>query len=246
MQYHDLEDKEIETEYGVVHYKFYYGESDSLVLVHGLAADSRSWSRFIEFLPENYTVCIPDLLGHGTSEAPRINYNVEIQKDILHLIIKRESIKGTFMMGHSYGGWITAAYASTYSDVNGIILEDAGGLRSFFDEVRGTEKREQYKKELLKKALQLNAKEYVIKSILEDEFTESELTPKQLSRIKIPALILWGENDDVIPSKFAEVFNKEITGSVVRIINGGRHTSHYSNAQAVAALVTDFINGRLV
>ncbi len=245
MHYNDLEDRQIDTEYGTVHYKMHEGDSDSLVLVHGLAADSRSWTRLVEYLPEGYSVCLPDLLGHGDSEAPRISYSVEIQKEVLKKLIKKEDMRGTFMMGHSYGGWVAAAYASTYSDLSGIILEDAGGLRSFFDEVRGTTKREEYKKELLKKALELNAKDYVIKSILEDEFTDSELTPEQLARIKVPALILWGENDDVIQPRFADIFHKEIIGSTLRIIKGGRHTSHYSNAKDVADVVVGFINGRL-
>ena len=245
MKREDFEDKYIDTEYGMVHYKMHDGASDSLILIHGLAADGRSWSRLAERLPDSYRICIPDLLGHGDSEAPRISYSVDIQKEILRRIIKKEDMNGAFIMGHSYGGWVAAAYASSYPDVSGIILEDAGGLRSFFDEVRGTTKREEYKKELLKKSLELNAKDYVIRSILEDEFTDSELTPEQLGRIKAPALILWGEDDDVINGRFAEIFHREIKGSTLRIIKGGRHTSHYTNAKEVAEFVVDFINGRL-
>jgi pimeloyl-ACP methyl ester carboxylesterase len=243
--YEQLEDRHIDTEYGSVHYKFHDGASDALVLVHGLAASARSWSRLIAYLPESYRVCAPDLLGHGDSEAPRISYSVDVQKEISRRIIKREDMRGAFMMGHSYGGWVAAAYAGSYPDLSGLILEDAGGLRSFFDEVRGTAKREDYKRELLRKSMELNAKDYVIKSILEDEFTDSELTREQLSRIRSPALILWGENDDVIQPRFADIFHGEITGSTLRIIKGGRHTPHYSNAAEVARLVVDFINGRL-
>ncbi len=246
LKYAEFDDRYAETKYGMIHYKFHEGESESLFLIHGLAASTMSWARFVEHLPESYRICMVDLLGHGESEAPRISYSVGMQCEIVNAIIKKEGMKGIFMMGHSYGGWIAASYAGTNKNLSGVILEDAGGLRNFFDEVRGTEKREAYKKDILRKAMALNAKEYVIQSIFEDEFTSSELTEEELSGIKIPTLILWGELDDVINKRFADIFKEEINGSMLRIISGSKHTPHYTNAKEVAELVVRFINGDAV
>ena len=243
--YEEFEDKYIDTRYGSVHYKMHDGQSEALLLVHGLAATTRSWSRLVQYIPDSYKICVPDLLGHGDSEAPRIDYNVGMQVDIVRNIAKKERLDSPFVMGHSYGGWVAACYAGSSASVAGLILEDAGGLKNFFDEVRGTEKREAYKQEILKKAQELNAKDYVVRSIFDDEFAERELTGDELGRISAPTLILWGEMDDVINKRFADVFHKGIKGSTLRIIRGARHTSHYTNAREVAGLVVDFINGNL-
>ncbi|MCL5008407.1 MAG: alpha/beta hydrolase [Candidatus Marsarchaeota archaeon] len=245
MKYGDMQETYIKTDYGNVHYLLHKGSADSILLIHGLAGSSKSWSRFVDYLPENYTLCIVDLLGHGKSDAPHISYNIGVQVKIIEAIMRTEGLAGAFIMGHSYGGWIAAKIAIS-DKVSGLILEDAGGLKNFFDEVRGTEKREAYKKEIISKALSLNAKEYVISSIFDDEFSNSELSADELNSISVPTLILWGSDDRVISARFAEIFHKEIPGSVLRIINRSKHTSHYTNPEEVAGLVVDFINGRLV
>src|SRR5579862_4323739 len=47
------------------------GSGPVLVLLHSMAASWWSWSRSIPLLEEHFSICAPDLLGHGKSEARR-------------------------------------------------------------------------------------------------------------------------------------------------------------------------------
>ena len=235
-----LEKHFINSKFGKIIYRITRGEGPVLILIHGLASSGKSWSKFIEYIPNNFTLIIPDLLGHGESNAPEIEYNVMFQKEILLEIIKTEMLPNYSVMGHSYGGWIASILAIDNPSIQALILEDAGGLKGFFDEIVGTEKREQYKKTIIEKSLQLNANEHVVSSILSDEFSTNQLTSKELLKINAKTLILWGMFDTVIDKKFAFIFQKLIKNSEVKILNS-KHTSHYTIPETTAKEVVDFI-----
>ncbi len=234
--------KTVATGFGTVSYHIHYSTGPTLVLLHGLAASGKSWGRFIEFISDEFTLIIPDLLGHGDSDAPHIDYHVLFQEEVIREVLQKEEIQNYCLMGHSYGGWIAAILAKNNPSITKLILEDAGGLKGFFDEIVGTEEREQYKKDLLKKALELNAKEYVIRSIINDEFSMSQITTEDLSSITSKTLILWGENDSIIDKKYAYEFQKNIKDSSIILIKTAKHTAHYTNPEEVSKVVMEFIN----
>ena len=245
IRFFDLQEKKIKTKFGDINYRIHYASKNNdsaIVLIHGLAASGKSWTRFVEQLPDTFTVIIPDLLGHGDSDAPKIDYHVSFQEEIIRNIIENEQIKKYSIMGHSYGGWIAALLARSNPMINALILEDAGGLKGFFDEVVGTENREQYKADLLKKAQQINANEYVVKSIIDDEFSSSQITEEDLQSIIAPTLIIWGDDDTTIDKKFAYIFKRCIPNCSVKIIKNSKHTSHYSNPKETGEIVVNFLD----
>ena len=64
--------------YGGGKYNVYEGgKGPVLVLLHSMAASWWSWSRSIPLLEEHFSICAPDLLGHGKSEARRDVVSVE-------------------------------------------------------------------------------------------------------------------------------------------------------------------------
>lgn len=238
----DLRDEYLKTDYGRVHYIQHEGEGKVIVFLHGLAASTRTWTRLVRHLPDNLNIYLIDLLGHGESDKPEIDYTVKIQVDILNLFVESKGLKDYYVFGHSYGGWIATSYALNGYKLKGLILEDSGGLKEFFDEVRGTEPREQYKNEMLKKALTLNADRYVMQSILDDEFSEHLFTPEDLQRIDIPTLIIWGNEDEIINTKFSKVFNENIRGSRLELISDAKHTPHYTHYRKVSDVLLRFMS----
>jgi pimeloyl-ACP methyl ester carboxylesterase len=53
--------------------------------------------------------------------------------------------------------------------------------------------------------------------------SEQDLMDGRLGAIRCPTLIVWGEQDDVLPRQLAEIFHTEITGSRLRLLPGCGH-----------------------
>ncbi|MBZ5523415.1 MAG: alpha/beta hydrolase [Acidobacteriia bacterium] len=132
----------------------------ALVLVHGGLDHARNWDWVARSLREHYHVYALDLRGHGNSAwAPGAMYSVvEHVLDLSALL----DIIGEFplrLVGHSLGGIIVLHYAGIYPDrvSKAISVEGIGfpaqhkivngpaseRMRSWIEQVRGLEKRQQ-------------------------------------------------------------------------------------------------------
>jgi pimeloyl-ACP methyl ester carboxylesterase len=77
-----------------------------LVLLHGLAARSETWTDLIPlFPPEKFTLFLLDLLGSGASSKPaRADYSFRGHSRRLLQFLERTGCGGATLVGHSLGG----------------------------------------------------------------------------------------------------------------------------------------------
>ncbi|MEC7488388.1 MAG: alpha/beta fold hydrolase [Pseudomonadota bacterium] len=65
---------------------------------------------------------------------------------------------------------------------------------------------------------------------------------KRLARIKCPTLIIWGGNDNIIPSDYAAEFARKIAGPTrVEIIEGAGHTVEFDASDEVERAISQFL-----
>jgi pimeloyl-ACP methyl ester carboxylesterase len=78
----------------------------TLVLVHGLAARSETWTELAPLFPvERYTLYLVDLLGSGESSKPKkADYSIRAHSQRLLRFLERLSLQGVTLVGHSLGG----------------------------------------------------------------------------------------------------------------------------------------------
>jgi pimeloyl-ACP methyl ester carboxylesterase len=234
----DFVDGYISTRHGRLHYASHEGNGPSIIFLHGFAGSIRTWSRLMHHLPEDFNVYLVDLLGHGLSDAPKIDYTVGVQYDSLSDMVDSIVPRKPVLFGHSYGGWIAAYYASERAGVSGLILEDSSGIEEFHEE--RIKSNPEFREQMIKRALELNPREDVLRSILESEDAEEYLTRSRLGMIEAKALVLWGAADTTVNPKYAQWFKTYIKGSRLEVLKDEKHTPHYTNPAAIAKLVTDF------
>lgn len=101
-------------------------EKPPLVLVHGGAAHSGWWDHIAPFFCLTHQVIVPDLSGHGDSDA-RTTYSLDTwAREIITAVTAFNSAERPVIVGHSMGGWITAMAAQRYGErIDGIVIIDS-------------------------------------------------------------------------------------------------------------------------
>ncbi len=238
----DFEDGFEYTSLGALHFMYHPGQGKKIIFLHGLGASTRAWTRLVQYLPESLDISLIDLLGHGESDKPHMEYTISSQFQALREFMALRNNGDSFIFGHSYGGWIAAYYASQPYTCKGIMLEGSAGLKENFDAITQTG-REEFKESMMKSLLATNGnKDYVFNSIIDSDFKEDQLTNEVLSKIKVPTKIIWGSDDNVVSRSYATIFNESIKGSTISIIDGAGHNPHYTNPEEVAKVILEFIS----
>jgi pimeloyl-ACP methyl ester carboxylesterase len=102
-----------------------YG-APTVVLESAIAGSSLSWSRVQPHVARFTSVCAYDRAGLGWSDASTVPTTLARVIDDLHAVIaKTESAVPCVMVGHSFGVFLTLAYAALYPrQVSGLVLLD--------------------------------------------------------------------------------------------------------------------------
>lgn len=245
-------------------------DGDTLVLLHGFAANKENWLRMAAHLTDSYNVYAIDLPGHGESDQDLDrDYSIEAQVGYVNQILDALDLGRIHMVGNSMGGAITALYAATYPDrvITATLLDPAGVF--------------QYDSELVSLVLDgknplivsepgdferlvdfaLEQKPFVpwpIYSVMEDralarqeinqriflQIRDSGYQPAfrdALSAITSPVLIVWGKQDRVIDYRNADVFAEHIDRSRKVLLDNVGHAPMIEVPDETAELVTDWI-----
>ena len=106
------------------------GAEPPIVLVHGFTDTSRSFSLLAPHLSGRRLI-IPDLRGHGGSQAGEGCSVVDFAEDIADLI-RRLRLDRPVVVGHSLGGMVSIALAAQYPELIGGLVILASTLKPDF------------------------------------------------------------------------------------------------------------------
>jgi pimeloyl-ACP methyl ester carboxylesterase len=81
----------------------------------------------------------------------------------------------------------------------------------------------------------------VSRLVLEDTAGASSEEAKSLEGAGIPVLIIWGENDDVLPVSEGHGLHSRLSGSELKVVQGARHVPHWEEPDVFNRLVADFL-----
>lgn len=97
--------------------------STTLVFLHGSSRDSSQWVPLLQCLGENYHCLAVDLLGFGDSERVNAHYSVQLLVESFASYLDALRLERVYLVGHSLGSWVAANYALQYPErVGGLIL----------------------------------------------------------------------------------------------------------------------------
>lgn len=88
-----------------------------MLFVHGLGGDCRNWEFQVEEFAEKYRLFIPDLRGHGKSEAPKSGYSLNSFVDDIVQFLKEHGLSKCHYVGLSMGGMIGQLLAIKHGEM---------------------------------------------------------------------------------------------------------------------------------
>jgi pimeloyl-ACP methyl ester carboxylesterase len=236
-----------------------------LVLVHGVGGDADQWAFCLEALRASRRVIAVDLPGFGRSDKPAIDYRIGGYVEMLDRFLTELGIGRASLLGHSLGGWIVASFALAFPDrVDALVLNDSAGIDeggipipvdlnvSTLANMRSVFEAMFYDKSLVKTelvelayALHLERGDgATIRSVLQTLTDTREKLDGSLHRLRVPTLILWGENDAVTPMSMAHAFHRHIEGSWLSTIPECGHFPPLEKVDAFVRAVNEFLASR--
>lgn len=85
-----------------------------IVLIHGFGLNRKIWIPVVSEYLRNHTVILPDVRGHGESEAPEGPYTMTLLAEDMVNLMAYLGYERALICGHSMGGYITLAFADVF------------------------------------------------------------------------------------------------------------------------------------
>ena len=243
------------------------GQSDCIIiLLHGLGGMAERWLPTVPYLEKNFRVIIPDLIGHGLSDRPQIDYTLDIFKNTILGFLGALSLQDVNIVGTSLGGEIAAECASTQSPLirKVVMVSPAGIMKTSTPaldaytmaalypnresvklayEMMSGEKREisdQSVENFISNMTRPNTKMAFLSTLL--GMKNSPPVTDKLRNINIPALLIWGINDRVIPIEYAKYFLSAIPQCEFVKMDKCGHIPYEERPEKFSKIVLDFLS----
>lgn len=245
------------------------GSGPPLLLVHGFPLSRQMWAGDIEAFGRQFRVLAPDLPGFGESPPGQAAFTMEGCADALQALLEALQLGGKFvLLGLSMGGYISFEFVRKFQDrLKALVLvathpfPDSEATRQARYETAEFVRREgsaALAERLIPKFLgrtSLDTKPQVIERVRElicsnspDRIAAACLglasrrdSAPMLSQIRVPTLILAGDEDALIPREQTERLHRGIADSRFVVVPQSGHMINLEQPQEFQTSVLQFL-----
>lgn len=241
-------------------------EGVPVIFLHGLSDSWRSYELVLPHLPGSVRAFALSQRGHGDSDRPADGYSAsELARDVA-AFMDGVGIERAVIVGHSMGSHIAKRFVLDYPErALGLVIigtfhrfRGNPGVEDLSDAVvkmsdpvdpafalefqqstiaKGVPT--EYLDTVVEESLKVPARVWraAIDGLIEDDHAG------EISRIKTPTLIVWGDQDLFCPREDQDALTEAIAGSKLLIYSGVGHAVHWEEPERFAADLAKFIDG---
>ena len=243
------------------------GEGTPLVLFHSLLSDRASFDAIVPELARSHRVIVPELPGFGGSKA--VSGGLAAVADRMAEAV-RDAAAGQqpVVLGNGYGGFVALQMAIRHPDIaSKLILADCGAAfseegRQAFRNMAAASKAKGLAAITDVAMRRLFAPDFQAAhpDIMRDrrdaflktdpevlqaacaQLAELDLRP-ELSKVKMPALVLVGEHDEATPPPMSHELAALLPNARLKIIAGCAHVPQLQAPKIFLDAIGDFLTG---
>ena len=239
----------------------YIEEGDGLpiIILHGLMGGLSNFNGVITFFKDKgFKVLMPVLPIY---DLPILKTSVRELSNFLDRFIKFKKIKKFVLIGNSLGGHIALYYTKIFNRANGLVLTGSSGL---YEKGMGSgyTKRGDYNvmkkkveevfydprvanKELVDEVFEtVNNRNKLIKILAMAKSAIRHNMAKDLPKMKLPCLIIWGKNDNVTPPEVGIEFNNLLPNSDLSWIDKCGHAPMMEHPEKFNEILLDWLEAK--
>jgi len=220
-----------------------------IIFLHGSGDTAAIWKPLLEQLAAYPTYAI-DLPGHGKrpDTLPATATVEEYTEAVARIIAEEIGIERPIIAGHSLGGAIALMLALTHGEaLSGLILCGTGGRLRVHPSLleAAHENPEACKLQLTRLAVAPQHEEQLVPRLLQESDPGSVRmlyrdllacdhfdVMSRLAEIRLPTLILTGQEDRLTPPKYAQYMQQQIPDSSLHLLS---EAGHYLMREQTAA-----------
>ena len=233
------------------------GQGETIVLLHGLFGALSNFEGILSKMGSKYRIVVPllpiyDLPLKDTSVRGLLKY--------ITSFISFKKYKNIHIMGNSLGGHIALMYAlRKQNSIRSLILTGSSGLfenafgrsfpkRSNYDFIKKKTESTFYDPKVATKDLvdevykTVNDRNKGLRIVMTAKSAVRNNLEKNLHRIKIPTLLVWGKNDNITPLFVGKRFNQLIKNSKLVAFEKCGHAPMMELPNRFSTVMTDFID----
>lgn len=234
------------------------GKGRVVLILPGWADTAASWTPLMKELSKTYDVIVLNLPGFGGSQQPDVALGLDEYSRFVSNFLAKLGIKKVYaVIGHSNGGGLAIrALGETHITADKLVLLASAGIRAVQQGRKGMLRVVAKTGKVLSKPLpravqqKLRARLYTaagsdmlvaehmqetFKKIVEDDVQQDA------GRLKLPTLLIYGDQDEQTPPRYGETFYKLIKGSELITLTGADHFLHVHEAAKVAEEIERFL-----
>lgn len=225
-----------------------------LIFLHGWGSQASHFQKTLEQC-DNYIAI--DLPGFGGSEIPKTAWSIAEYAVFIREFIEKLGLRNIVLSGHSFGGSVAIKYAAQYDGVLKLILIDSAGVRRktmkkrawyiaskvfgiflripFLKMFRDVVRSRLYRYIGSEDYIQSGALVEIYRRIIDEDLRED------MKKIKVPTVLIWGENDKDTPLDDAKLIRDSIGNSKLRVIQEAGHFVFLDNERGFNSIFLDEI-----
>jgi 3-oxoadipate enol-lactonase len=238
----------------------------AVVLSHSLSASLLMWNPQMEALNPHFQVLRYDIRGQGGSDAPSGAYSLELLANDVIGLLDALNIKEVHFVGLSIGGMIGQALALSHARrLKSLVLCDTASIVPQEAQPIWQERLNKVLSKGMEALLDETMDRWFTPAFLKQGSPMLEIIRKQilatpvagyigcgeairklnylnrLSEIKLPTLIMVGEDDPGTPVSASQAIHERISNSKLIILPSARHLSNVEQTEAFNANLVQFL-----